>query len=80
MLGIVSLWLMPVRDRKYYADVLQSRDNQRLQRLQAIQDLSRVQQLKARQNASGNLVMQLAPHFDQTGQYNGTPVQFTLAS
>jgi len=64
--------------QKYYADVLQSRDNQRLQRLQAIQDLSRVQQLKARQNASGNLVMQLAPHFDQTGQYNGTPVQFTL--
>jgi hypothetical protein len=64
--------------QKYYADVLQSRDNQRLQRLQAIQDLSRVQQLKARQNASGNLVLQLSPHFDQTGQYNGTPVQFTL--
>jgi hypothetical protein len=64
--------------QKYYADVLQSRDNQRLQRLQAIQDLSRAQQLKARQNTSGNLVMQLSPHFNQQGEFNGTPYHFTL--
>ena len=64
--------------QKYYADVLQSRDNQRLQRLQAIQDLSRVQQLKARQNSSGNLILKMSPHFDQQGNYNGNPAQFTL--
>jgi hypothetical protein len=64
--------------QKYYANVLQSRDNQRLQRLQAIQDLSRVQQLKARQNSSGNLVLQMSPHFNQEGEYNGTPYHFTL--
>lgn len=64
--------------QKYYASVLQSRDNQRLQRLQAIQDLSRVQQLKARQNASGNLILQMSPHFNQRGEYNGTPSHFTL--
>jgi hypothetical protein len=57
--------------KEFYANVLQSRDNQRLQRLQAIQDLSRVQQLKARQNRSGNLILQTTPHFDQNGQYNG---------
>lgn len=56
---------------KFYTNVLKSRDNQRLQKLQAIQDVSRVQQLKARQNASGNLVEKLSPAFDQHGEYNG---------
>jgi hypothetical protein len=55
----------------FYDNVLKSRDNQRLQRLQAIQDLSRAQQLKARQNKSGNLVLKLSPAFDQNGEYNG---------
>src|SRR5271155_602068 len=66
--------------KKFYENVLRSRDNQRLQRLQAIQDLSRVQQLKARQNASGNLIMQTTPHFDQFGQYNGLQYVPTLPS
>jgi hypothetical protein len=57
--------------KEFYTNVLQGRDNQRLQRLQAIQDLSRVQQLKARQNASGNLILQTTPHFNQEGEYNG---------
>lgn len=55
----------------FYRNVLQARDNQRLQKLQAIQDLSRVQQLKARQNASLNLVSKLSPAFNQRGEYNG---------
>jgi hypothetical protein len=55
----------------FYSNVLKSRDNQRIQKLQAIQDLSRVQQLKARQNTSGNLVSKLSPAFDQSGEYNG---------
>jgi hypothetical protein len=57
--------------QNFYDKVLQSRDNQRLQRLQAIQDLSRAQQLKARQNNSGNLILQMTPAFDQHGEYNG---------
>jgi hypothetical protein len=57
--------------QNFYDKVLQSRDNQRLQRLQAIQDLSRVQQLKARQNRSGNLILKMTPAFDQNGNYNG---------
>lgn len=56
---------------KYYADVLKGRDNQRMQKLQAVQDLSRVAQLKARQNRSGNLILKMTPAFDQYGEYNG---------
>lgn len=56
---------------KYYTDVLKGRDNQRLQKLQAIQDLSRVAQLKARQNRSGNLILKMTPAFDQNGEFNG---------
>lgn len=56
---------------KFYSSVLQGRDNQRLQKLQAIQDLSRVAQLKARQNKSGNLILKMTPAFDQNGEYNG---------
>lgn len=56
---------------KFYTDVLKGRDNQRLQKLQAIQDLSRVQQLKARQNKSGNLILKMSPAFNQAGEYNG---------
>jgi hypothetical protein len=71
--------MLDARSREqFYGNVLKARDNQRLQRLQAIQDLSRVQQLKARQNSSGNLLLQMTPHFDQEGNYNGTPTTFTL--
>lgn len=56
---------------KFYTNVLRGRDNQRLQKLQAIQDISRVQQLKARQNKSGNLILKMTPAFDQNGEYSG---------
>lgn len=56
---------------EYYRNVLLSRDNQRLQRLKAIEDLGRVAQLKRRQNRSGNLILQTTPAFDQYGEYNG---------
>lgn len=55
----------------YYNRVLLGRENQRLQKLQSIQALSRVAALKARQNRSGNLVLKLSPAFDQNGNYNG---------
>lgn len=64
----------------FYNNVLKARDNQRLQKLQAIQDISRVQQLKARQNSSGNLVMKLSPAFNQEGEYNGYEYAPTLPS
>lgn len=64
--------LADARSREsFYDNVLKSRDNQRLQKLQAIQDLSRVQQFKARQNRSGNLILKMTPAFDQNGEYNG---------
>jgi len=63
---------------QFYDKVLRSRDNQRLQKLQAIQDLSRVQQLKARQNNSGNLILKMSPAFDQNGEYNGYQYHPTL--
>jgi len=56
---------------KFYDNVLRGRDNQRLQKLQAIQDLSRVAQLKARQNRSGNMILKMTPAFDENGNYNG---------
>ena len=62
----------------FYSNVLQSRDNQRLQKLQAIQDLSREQQLKARQNNSLNLISKLSPAFNQQGDYNGYQYIATL--
>ena len=55
---------------EFYSDVLQARDNQRNQKLQAIQDLSRAVQLNARQNRSGNMIMKTFPHFDQNLEYN----------
>ena len=55
----------------FYSDVLQARDNQRMQKLQAIQDLSRAKQLNARQNKSGNMIMKTFPHFNENLDYNG---------
>jgi hypothetical protein len=55
----------------FYDNVLKARDNQRLQKLQAVQDVSRAFQLKARQNNSGNLILKMTPAFDQNGNYNG---------
>lgn len=62
----------------FYDNVLKSRDNQRLQKLQAIQDISRAQQLKARQNSSLNLISKLSPAFDEQGNYNGYQYIATL--
>lgn len=62
----------------FYGNVLQARDNQRMQKLQAIQDISRAQQLKARQNNSLNLISKLSPAFDQEGNYNGYQYIATL--
>lgn len=62
----------------FYGNVLQARDNQRLQRLQAVQDISRAQQLKARQNNSLRLISKLSPAFDQQGDYNGYQYNVTL--
>lgn len=56
---------------QYFRNVQIARDNQRIQRLTAIQDLGRVIQMKRRQNNSGNLVQKLSPAFDQNGEYNG---------
>lgn len=64
----------------FYDNVLKSRDNQRLQKLQAVQDISRVQQLKARQNTSGNLVLKMTPAFNQSGDYNGYQYMLHLPS
>lgn len=55
----------------YYRNVQVARDNQRIQRLKAIEDLGRVIQMKRRQNSSGNLVQKLSPAFNQQGDYNG---------
>lgn len=62
----------------YYGKVLQARDNQRLQQLQAIEDLSRVDQMKRRQNRSGNLLLKMSPAFDQNGNYDGYQTDFYL--
>lgn len=55
----------------YYRNVQLSRENQRQQRLKAIEDLARVIQMKRRQNTSGNLILKLSPAFNQQGEYNG---------
>lgn len=55
----------------YFRNVQIARDNQRIQRLKAIEDLGRVIQMKRRQNNSGNLVQKLSPAYDQHGDYNG---------
>lgn len=62
----------------YYSKVLQARDNQRLQQDQSLEDLSRVEQLKRRQNRSGNLLLKMSPAFDENGNYNGYQEQFYL--
>lgn len=59
----------------YYNKVQLGRENQRLQRLKSVEDLARVDQMKRRQNRSGNLVMKLSPAFDQYGEYNGYQYQ-----
>lgn len=56
---------------RYYRDVQQGRENQRQQKLKSVEDLTRVAQLKRRQNRSGNLIMKLSPAYDQNGEYNG---------
>jgi hypothetical protein len=63
---------------KYYRDVQIARENQRQQRLKAIEDISRVVAMKRRQNASGDLVLKLSPAFDQFGEYNGYQQLMTL--
>ncbi len=65
---------------KYYSDVQVARENQRQQRLTAIQDISRVIQMKRRQNASGNLLLKLSPAFNQRGEYNGYQYNPTIPS
>jgi hypothetical protein len=55
----------------YHRNVQLAREAQRSQRLKAIEDISRVIQLKRRQNRSGNLILKLSPAFDQFGEYNG---------
>jgi hypothetical protein len=56
---------------EYYRNVQLSREAQRQQRLKAIEDISRVIQMKRRQNTSGNLILKLSPAFNQQGDYNG---------
>jgi hypothetical protein len=65
---------------KYYRDVQIARENQRQQRLKAIEDISRVVAMKRRQNASGDLVLKLSPAFDQFGEYNDYQQLMTLPS
>lgn len=55
----------------YHRNVQQARENQRQQRLKSIEDISRVIQMKRRQNRSGNLILKLSPAFNQEGDYNG---------
>ena len=56
---------------QFYQNVLLGREAQRQQFLTSLGQLSRVDQLKRRQNRSGNLLMKLSPAFDQFGEYNG---------
>lgn len=62
----------------YSKDVQLSREAQRQQRLKSIEDISRVIQMKRRQNRSGNLILKLSPAFDQNGEYNGYQYQPVL--
>jgi hypothetical protein len=55
----------------FYRNVQFGREAQRQQFLTSLGQLSRVDQLKRRQNNSGNLIMKLSPAFDQFGEYNG---------
>lgn len=56
---------------EYYRNVQLSREAQRQQRLKSIEDISRIIQMKRRQNNSGNLILKLSPAFNQKGEYNG---------
>lgn len=56
---------------KFYTNVLLGREAQRQQFLTSLGQLARVDQLKRRQNTSGNLLLKLSPAFDQFGEYNG---------
>ena len=64
----------------YHRNVQLARENQRQQRLKSVEDISRVIQLKRRQNRSGNLIQKLSPAFDQYGEYNGYQYLATLPS
>lgn len=55
----------------FYRNVQLGREAQRQQQMTSLGQLARVDQLKRRQNRSGNLVMKLSPAFDQYGEYNG---------
>jgi len=55
---------------EFYKNVLLGREAQRQQFLTSLGQLSRVDQLKRRQNVSGNLMLKLSPAFDQFGEYN----------
>lgn len=71
----------PVRDKQsvanantrstFYRNVLLGREAQRQQYLTSLGQLARVDQLKRRQNRSGNMMMKLFPAFDQNLDYNG---------
>lgn len=56
---------------KFYTNVLLGREAQRQQFLTSLSQLARADQLKRRQNTSGNLLLKLSPAFDQFGEYNG---------
>ena len=56
---------------KFYTNVLLGREAQRQQFLKSLSQLARADQLKRRQNTSGNLLLKLSPAFDQFGEYNG---------
>lgn len=60
---------------EFYRNVQLGREAQRQQQLTSLSQLARVDQLKRRQNRSGNLVMKLSPAFDQFGEYNGYQYQ-----
>jgi len=62
----------------YYQKVQESKQAQKEQRQQAIEDIAKVIQMKRRQNASGNLIMKLSPAFNQRGEYNGYQYAPTL--
>lgn len=56
---------------KFYTNVLLGREAQRQQFLTSLGQLARVDQMKRRQNTSGNLLLKLSPAFNQFGEYNG---------
>lgn len=59
------------RRDQFIDKVLQAKDNQRLAKLTALDDLfTRVAQNR-KLNREGNLIMQLYPYFDQFGKFNG---------